>query len=339
MSHQTDRIRHVLPYLSRGNYNTLMKMLHNSLTFSLSDAAKFRLHVLDHFYKYGIGSTVNAFNIPRTTIYTWKKTYEDSGEKMSSLVPKSTRPHHTRTMTTTSELVEFIKAMRMEFDNIGKLKIKYFLDEYAKEIRQKSYGTTKINLIIKRKGFNFAKRKTKKRVKLLSSRVKRSPKEKLPGYIEMDTVHLWVLGRKHYFITALDVVTRFAWVSLVKSPSSKWATISFNTFEKQYARKHDYPIRVVQTDNGSEFMGEFSKHLQKLGITQSYIYPRSPKVNGYIERFNRTFKEEFLYKYELGITEQKFNQKLTNYLLWYNTKRPHQSLNMKPPTEYIQNLR
>jgi len=57
-----------------------------------------------------------------------------------------------------------------------------------------------------------------------------------------------------------------------------------------------------------------------------------------MERFNRTFKEEFLYKHELAITEQAFSQKLTKYLVWYNTRRPHQSLNMKSPTEFMQNF-
>ena len=251
------------------------------------------------------------------------------------MTPKSTRPHHTRTQTLNPKLVELIKATGEDHDNIGTAKIKYFLDEYAKEQELSSCGTTKIGLIIKKKGFYFARKRQKHKVKPLALRVKRSPREATPGYIEMDTVHLWVLGKKHYFITALDVVTRFAWVSLAKSPSSKQAVLAFEEFEKEYCHK----IRVVQTDNGSEFLGEFQIHLEKRGIKQEFIYPRSPKVNGYVERFNRTFKEEFLYKYELDIQEKAFTQKLTKYLVWYNTRRPHQSLNIKPPIEYMQYLK
>lgn len=328
MSHETNQRRYILPTLSQGNYNILMKLI----SPKLSDPAVFRKHVLDHYYKYGWRSAVDAFGVGKSTLYDWKRIFEKSGKNKYSLVPKSTRPHHTRVMTTTPELVEFIKQMRLEFDNIGKLKIKYFLDEYAKDLGKESYGTTKIGLIIKRRGFNFKVKKQKHKRKPLVSRVKRSPKETIPGYIEMDTVHLWVLGRKHYFITALDVVTRFAWVSLVKSPSSRWATSAYQHFTKQYKHK----VRVVQTDNGSEFMGEFNKHLQSLNVKHEFIYPRSPQINGYVERFNRTFKEEFLYKYELDIQDTKFNQKLIKYLTWYNTKRPHQSLNMKPPIVFMQ---
>jgi hypothetical protein len=330
MSHQTDRKRYILPYLSEGNYNTLMKLL----SPSLGDPARFRLHVLKHYYKYGIGSAMDAFGLPKTTIYTWKRVYEISGKKKSSLIPKSTRPHKTRRMTLNPSLVEFIKAMREEYDHIGRAKIKYFLDEYARKQCVNTYGTTKIGLIIKRKNFNFAKKKKKHKTKPLILRVKRSPKETIPGYIEMDTVHLWVLGKKHYFITAMDVVTKFAWVYLAKSPSSRQAMLAYQEFTKQYRHK----VRVIQTDNGSEFLGEFQVYLENKNIKQEFIYPRSPKVNGYVERFNRTFKEEFLYKHELDIAEDKFNQKLTKYLIWYNTVRPHQSLNMKPPMEYMQSF-
>lgn len=330
MGHETDRTRYILPYLSPGNYNTLVKLI----SPSLSDPAMFRKHVLDHYYKYDYKSACDAFGVRKSTLYDWKRLYEKSEKKTSSLVPKPTRPHRTRTMTLDPKLVAFIKVMRQEYEHIGKGKIKHFLDEYAKEKRLKSYGTTKIGLIIKRKNFTFARKRQKHKVKPLTLRVKRSPKEKLPGYIEMDTVHLWVLGRKHYFVTALDVVTRFAWVHLAKSPSSRQALLAFHEFTKQYSHR----IRVVQTDNGSEFLGEFQKYLEKENIKQEFIYPRNPKVNGYVERFNRTFKEEFLYKYELDIQEKAFSQKLTKYLVWYNTRRPHQSLNMKSPTEYMQTL-
>src|SRR3990167_4458007 len=329
MSHETDRRRFIIPLLSQGNYNTLMKFI----SPKLNDPVIFRLHVLRHYYRYGWKSTIDAFWVGKSTLYDWKKEYEISGKKDVSLIPKSTRPHQTRVMTLDTELVEFVKEMRVEYGNIGKAKIKVFLDEYAKEKEKTSYGTTKIGLIIKRKRFYFQRKKQKHKRKPLTLRVKRSPKEIFPGYIEMDTIHLWVLGRKYYFITALDIVTRFAWVKWVKSPTSKNTTQALLDLSKQYK----YQLRVVQTDNGSEFLGEFDNYLQGTSIKHEFIYPRSPQINGYIERFNRTLKEEFLFKEELDIDDKdKFSQKLTNYLIWYNTKRPHQSLNMKSPLQHMQ---
>ena len=115
MSHETNRTRYILPKIGRGNYNTLMKLISNSLTFGMSDVARFRLHVLDHYYRYGIKSVCHAFNVPKSTVYDWRKTFEANQKRIASLVPKSTKPHNVRTMATSPKLVEFIRAMREEF--------------------------------------------------------------------------------------------------------------------------------------------------------------------------------------------------------------------------------
>lgn len=338
MSHETDRTRYILPKLNRGNYNTLMKLISNSLTFSVSDAAKFRLHVLDHYYKHGIKSACHAFNIPRSTIYGWRKVFEKSKKKISSLIPKSTRPINLRQMTTNPKLIEFIKAMREEYGSLSKYKIKPFLDEYAKELDLPLYGTTKIGLIIKRRKF-FSETHTKMRIKRrkpLTPRLKRSPKEIIPGYIEMDSITLYVLGRRYYFVTAIDIVTKFAWVRLTTSLSSRQARLALIGFRSQY----DQLLRAVQTDNGHEFLGEFNEYLNQIQIRHEFIYQKSPKINGVVERFNRTIQEEFIERNdEILYDTQKFNQKLANYLIWYNTKRPHYSLGQISPTEYMQKFR
>ena len=164
MSHETDRTRYILPKLGKGNYNTLMKLISNSLTFSVSDAAKFRLHVLDHYYRHGIKPACHAFNIPRSTIYDWRRVFEKSGKRISSLIPKSTRPINLRQMTTNPKLIEFIRTMRKEYGSLSKYKIKPFLDEYAQDQGLPLYGTTKIGLIIKRSRYFFETR-TKRKIR------------------------------------------------------------------------------------------------------------------------------------------------------------------------------
>jgi len=64
-----------------------------------------------------------------------------------------------------------------------------------------------------------------------------------------------------------------------------------------------YPINFVLTDNGSEFAKEFNEELMNFHLVHYHTYPRTPKMNAHMERFNRTFREEFL-----------------DYLVWYNTK-------------------
>ena len=129
-----------------------MKMISNSLGFDLSDPARFRHKVLLHYYQYGWRSATDAFGVGRTSLYRWKSKYEKSFKRLNSLVPCSTKPKGLRRMATDWRLVEFIKQMRLTYGNLGKEKIKIFLDQYAEEIGiSSSLGCTTIGKIIKRK--------------------------------------------------------------------------------------------------------------------------------------------------------------------------------------------
>jgi transposase InsO family protein len=48
-----------------------------------------------------------------------------------------------------------------------------------------------------------------------------------------------------------------------------------------------FEIKGIQTDNGSEFLGEFTKALKKKDIKHYFNYPRYPKGQAYVERMNR----------------------------------------------------
>lgn len=69
----------------------------------------------------------------------------------------------------------------------------------------------------------------------------------------------------------------------------------------------------------------------------SITYPRCPKINGFIERANRTLQEEFI-DFHLNLLFEdidEFNRKLMDYLIWYNTERPHRSLNNLTPIDFL----
>ena len=94
---------------------------------------------------------------------------------------------------------------------------------------------------------------------------------------------------------------------------------------------------AVQTDNGSEFALHFSSAVSQLGLTHYHTYPRSPKMNAHVERFNRTLDEEFL-RYHRGLLRddvRTFNEKLVDWLLWYNGERPHYALGLVAPLRFM----
>jgi transposase InsO family protein len=93
---------------------------------------------------------------------------------------------------------------------------------------------------------------------------------------------------------------------------------------RNLAEVFPYPFQSILTDNGSEFMKHFGEELRRLHKNHWHSYPRTPKMNAHVERFNRTIQEEFIdYHEELLITPNEFDPPLIPGLIWYNAERPH----------------
>jgi transposase InsO family protein len=153
--------------------------------------------------------------------------------------------------------------------------------------------------------------------------------------VQIDSIHLNVEGTKRYFITAIDVFGRQTCVKEYKRLNSKNAKDFIIKVQEQYPFK----IRRIQTDNGLEFYKDFDEYIKRRKITHYWNYPRSPKSNAYIERFNRTLREQFIDTYEGDLTDIKTVEKdLNDYLFWYNHKRVHQGLNFKTPFNFTRHF-
>lgn len=96
-----------------------------------------------------------------------------------------------------------------------------------------------------------------------------------------------------------------------------------------------FPITALQVDGGSEFEAQFEEECQRRGIKLFILPPRSPKLNGYVERAHRTHLEEF---YEVTDSSFDLTQLRGELLQWewvYNTIRPHQALGYSTPSEFL----
>lgn len=326
-------IRYLFAKKEHLRYRRFMKTLESSLACQVSDVALFRLHVLDYYYKWGLRPTLDAFRVKKSTLYDWKVRYEEKGKRLVSLVPLTTRPHNTRRMLTDWRLVEFIKKIRQKYGNTGSGIIKPFLDEYANSLQISSISKSTIEKIVKRRRFTYEKRVNyRRKTKYTKLRIRRSPKVKKPGYIQIDSIVIYINKKRYLFISVIDIYTKLALVKRVNSLSSKNALLVFKLFQRQIT----YVIHTVQTDNGSEFLKLFHQYLEEQGIKHVFIYPRLCKVNAVVERFNRTVQEEFIKRndyiyYDLNA----FEVKLKNYIHWYNYKRPHSALNYMSPMQFI----
>ena len=109
-------------------------------------------------------------------------------------------------------------------------------------------------------------------------------------------------------------------------------------FLDEVVRRLPFRVLVVQTDNGAEFQSQFHWHAQSLDIQHVYIRPRTPHLNGKVERSHRVDAEEF---YQLldkdGITDdiQLFNEKLREWENYDNYHRPHGALDGQTPYERL----
>lgn len=318
-----------------------MKTINTAITFDSSEIAKFRLHCVELFNTQGWKAFHQAFpKVGRRTIYRWRKCYLDSEQRLTSLLPHSTRPNQVRQMQVPARILGFIKLMRLKYPRMSKYKLKPFLDIYCQEQDLPCYSVSWIGKVINRYQFFFNVRKPIKRKRSQSNkqRIKFCPKLKdvILGYLQLDGVEI-VFNNTHYrFLTAIELKTRQAWVRRVPSFSSLQAKCFLEDIIKQV----NYQIHTIQTDNGSEFAGVFDQAI-KSTIKHLWSYPKRPKTQGFVERFNWTLQDEFL-NYEidqLSHDPQGFDKKLSKWLVYYNTKRPHQGLNYQTPQQKLLQLK
>jgi len=83
------------------------------------------------------------------------------------------------------------------------------------------------------------------------------------------------------------------------------------------------------------FQAEFEQACQEKGIKLFVLPPRSPKLNGHVERAQRTHTEEFHDRYMGELDLKRLNQAMREWEHTYNHIRPHYSLALKTPAEYL----
>lgn len=319
-----------------------MKTVEAGLGFSSSEVVQFRLRCIKLLEQYGYEGVRSAFpQVSRRSVFRWQKTFLESGKKLSSLISKSTRPQKLRQMVVPAEILGTLKQWRQEYPHLSKYKLKVFLDAWCEEKRLEKHSVSWIGKVLTRYQLFFGAKKPvkrKRRKPRSGYRIYRCPSvSKLAvGYLQLDGVKVCWNGETCYFLCALEVKTRQAWVIKVKSINSlnAWKLLEL------ILSKVPYTIHTIHTDNGSEFKAFFDQAVVELRLTHLWSPPRTPKVHAHVERFNKTLQEEFVdYHIDEAIIEpDRFNRRLTRWLLYYNTKRPHQSLNYLTPHQYLLQL-
>jgi len=324
-------------------YRRVYDMLDSLKAFKESDVAKQRMKIMEFYEKYGEQATQEAFGADRKVIYRWRRRLKEGEGILKALIPSSTRPNRVHTSPVPKEIIEFIRALREEHPRLGKEKIKVFLDPFCRKCGIKPISVSTIGKIIKRHNFFFqpqgrvyhnpdSKWATHPRKKKKRLRVRYSPKVKDFGHIISDTVEQVTDGVKDYFISAIDIRVKFA----LTLPYKQLNSSNMKDFYEHFKQVYPLTIRDWQSDNGLENLGEFDEQLSRDGIPHYFSYPKCPRINSFIERYNRTLEEEFIYNH-LDIIHDKelFSKALADYLIYYNIQRPHKSLGMRAPLQLL----
>ena len=307
----------------------------------ITQKAEERMRILTFWQKHGDAAAKEAFEVSRPTLYRWQKALTDSGGKLEALVPGSTAPKTKRKRTIPKPVEDLILKER-EMEHIGKDKLAVLIKEDGVGAQSSSTVGRMLGDLKKQGKLRDPKRLSfsGKTGKLIERKPKQyKPKLRSKGHegalAKADTIVRFTNGIKRYILTAIDLETEFAFAYAYTSHSSKTASDFMQTF------KEVAPLSLthVQTDNGSEFKDHFEMFCGKEGITHFLSYPRSPKMNAEIERFNRTLSEAFISRnrYLLAYNLPEFNRRMMDWLIWYNTRRPHWSIGLISPLRYICN--
>ena len=168
------------------------------------------------------------------------------------------------------------------------------------------------------------KRSPWKRVHLSMQR----PEALTPGDLVMvDTIHLMISPRKRIYIyTLIEVYSRWTYAWAVERISAGKSV----EFIKKAQREASFKFSCIQSDNGAEFTQHFSERIK---VLHRHSRIRKPNDNSYVERFNRTLKEECLSNFQRDV--KIINRALPAYLEYYNTKRMHMGIDFKTPNYLI----
>lgn len=304
----------------------------------ISKEAQERYRILVFWEKYGLQATLEAFAVKKRTLHNWKAVLKKSRGKVECLNPKSRAPKNRRRRIWSTTITAEIRRVREEHPNLGKEKIFVHLQAYCIEKKLKCPSVKTIGRIIadasdKMRTFPQKVGRVTDKQRSKKARKPKGFKALHPGHcVSLDTIEFHFWGRRIYVITVIDLFSRFAFAHVTTSHASKAAQEFFDRCINIFP----YPIEYVLTDNGSEFMKDFDGRLRELCLTHWHTYPKTPKMNSHCERFNRTVQDEFFINNKVLLHNIDYcNQKLNQWIDWYNKTRPHHSLNLLSPVQFL----
>jgi len=304
----------------------------------LSRGANKRLKWFDYYNAHGRNArlTCRYFGISPQTFYRWKRRYNP--KHLESLEDRSHKPKHLRQPTWSYELAQEVLRLREEYPRWGKDKLSELLHEQGNQVSTSMVG--RILRQLKERGVlkepipnHVSTRKRQRRRPFGIRKPKDYPIKETGDIVQLDTLDLRPLPGvllKHF--TAHDVVSKWNVMSVHRRANASTAAHFLDILQERMP----FPVKAIQVDGGPEFEAVFEEEWQLRGIRLFVLPPRSPKLNGGVERAHRTHTEEF---YEVTDSTFDLDELRIKLLEWeniYNTVRPHQALGYLTPLKFLE---
>jgi transposase InsO family protein len=299
-------------------------------------AGQARLKWFDWHAAHGrnVSLTGRHFGISRQTFYRWQRRHDP--RDLTSLDDRSSRPRRVRRPSWSAELVAAVKRLREQYPRWGKDKLVRLLAREGISVSVSMVG--RIVGHLKRAGQRVEPLRRISARKRLGKRpyATRKPRAYTPtapgDLVQLDTLDIRPepgIVLKQF--TARDVVSRWDVLHLAGRATATAAQAALAAV----LDRMPFPVRALQVDGGSEFMAGFERACADRQIRLFVLPPHSPKLNGRVERANRTHTEEF---YECSTADPTIAALTPELRAWehtYNTVRPHQALGYLTPAEFL----
>lgn len=253
----------------------------------ITQDAQYRQRMMQHLEHHGVEDTANRYHVCRKTVWKWRKRWDGTWE---SLKDRERKPKHFPRKQSAEEC-KLVRRLRKKYGS--DLLLAYQMaTQYG---YQRSYGCFK--------------RTANKEAPSVTSKKKRKNKPyqraTYPGQkVQIDVKYVPAYcvadGVKYYQYTAKDECTRWTFREMYAEHS----TYSSKDFIEKLVQSAPFPIRQVQTDNGTEFTNAlliikaahktlFEQALLDMGIEYHRIRIATPRHNGKVERQHRTDEMRF----------------------------------------------
>lgn len=303
----------------------------------ITEEMRFRQRLCEYALKYGVTKAARKYQTNRQFVYRQLKKYDGN---VRSLALRSRKPKHSPNAHTEEELTLIRRMLKRNgIYGLAEVYVRCCSRGYTRsfgsmcrQIRKKGYRKP----VIHRKSYTNYNRMDGE-----------YPGHKVQidiKYVPMECIRFPCYGQQYYQITAIDEYSRRRVLKIVKEKS----TYETGEFLRNLETKMGFPIRIIQVDNGSEFVndenktekkGRFQRIAESLGMQIRRTRPYSPWQNGKVERSHRE-DGKILYGRKVFTSEKELRKQVQKHEDRYN-RTAKISLKFKSPdqmvTEYFSN--